>query len=60
MMSFLKDTDTKYKKRNILIVSHEGPLSLLQGKVDGFSFIETIERFPLGKRIHKGEIRELN
>lgn len=46
--------------RNILIISHEGPLSLLQGKVMGLSIKETIKKFPLDKRIHKGEIRELN
>lgn len=60
MMSFLKDTDKKYKGKNILIVSHEGPLFLLQGKVMGLSLKETIKKFPLEKRIHKGEIRELN
>lgn len=60
MMDFLKDTDKEYKERNILIISHEGPLFLLQGKVKGFSLKETIKEFPLDKRIHKGEIRELN
>jgi len=68
MMSFLKDTDKKYKNNsstgsgqgNILIISHEGPLFLLQGKVMGLSLKETIKDFPLEKRIHKGEIRELN
>ena len=60
MMSFLKDTDKKYKGRNILIISSEGPLFLLQGKVMGLSLKETIKEFPLEKRIHKGEIRELN
>ncbi len=60
MMSFLKDTDKKYKNKNILIVSHEGPLFLLQGKIVGLSLKETIKKSPLEKRIHKGEIRELN
>ena len=60
IMSFLKDVDKKYKKKNILIISHEGPLSLLQGRVMGISLKETIKKFPLEKRIHKGEIRELN
>jgi len=60
MISFLEDTDKKYKGKNILIVSHEGPLFLLQGKVMGLSLKQTIEEFPLEKRIHKGEIRELN
>ena len=60
MESFLKDTNKKYKGRNILIVSHDGPLTLLQAKIMGFSLRETIKEFPLEKRIHKVEIRELN
>jgi broad specificity phosphatase PhoE len=60
MFGFLKDTNKKYKGKNILIISHEGPLFLLQGKVMGFSLKETIKAFPLEKRIHKGEVRELN
>lgn len=60
MFNFLEDTDKKFKDKNILIVSHEGPLFLLQGKIMGLSLEETIEKFPLEKRIHKAEIRELN
>jgi len=60
MVDFLEEIDKKYKDRNILIVSHEGPLGLLAGKVMGLSIKNTIKYFPLEKRIHKGEIRELN
>jgi len=60
LVNFLKDTDKKYKNKNILIISHEGPLVLLEGKVMGLSLKETIKKFPSEKRIHKGEIRELN
>jgi broad specificity phosphatase PhoE len=60
MESFLKETNKKYKDRNILIISSEGPLFLLQGRVMGLTLRQTIEKFPLEKRIHKGEIRELN
>lgn len=60
MMDFLRETDEKYKGRSILIVSHECPLFLLQGKVMGLTIKETIEQFPTEKRIHKAEIRELN
>ena len=60
MMDFLKDVNKKYKGKNILIVSHEGPLFLLQGRVEGLTIKETITSYPLNKRIHKGEIRELN
>src|SRR3989344_2240901 len=58
LINFLKDTDKKYKNKNILIISHEGPLVLLEGKVMGLSLKETIKKFPSEKRIHKGEIRE--
>jgi len=60
MMSCLKDMENKYKNKTILLVSHEGPLFLLQGKVMNLSLKQTIKQFPLEKRIHKGEIRELN
>jgi len=60
MMAVVKDIEKKYKGRNVMFVSHEGPLFLLQGKVMGLSFKETIDKFPLEKRIHKSEIRELN
>ncbi len=60
MMNLLKETNKKYKDRNILIISSEGPLFLLQGKVEGLSLKDTIKKYPLEKRIHKGEIRELN
>jgi len=60
MVGFLEDTDKKYKGKNILIVSHEGPLFLLQGKIMGLSLEEAIREFPPEKRIHKGEVRELN
>ena len=58
MISFLKEINKKYKDKNILITSHEGPLGLLQSKVEGLSIKKSIET-PLEKRIHKGEIREL-
>ncbi|MEI7424633.1 MAG: histidine phosphatase family protein [Candidatus Staskawiczbacteria bacterium] len=60
MLDFLKSIEKKYKGKNILIVSHEGPLFLLQGKVMGLSIKKTIKKFPLEKRIHKAEVRELN
>jgi broad specificity phosphatase PhoE len=60
MMAVVKDAEKKYKDRNIMLISHEGPLFLLQGKIMGLSIKETINAFPLDKRIHKGEVRELN
>jgi broad specificity phosphatase PhoE len=60
MTGVIKDIEKKYKDRNIMLISHEGPLFLLQGKIMGLSLKETIKQFPLEKRIHKGEIRKLN
>ncbi len=60
MSDFLKSLEKKYKDRNILIVSHEGPLFLLQGWVEGLSLVQTIKKYPTPKRIHKAEIRQLN
>lgn len=60
MMDFLRETDEKYAGKNILIVSHECPLFLLQGKAMDLSIEETIKQFPTEKRIHKAEVRALN
>ncbi len=59
MMGFLRATDKKYKSKNIMVISHEGPLGLLQAKVTGLALEEFI-KIPLERRIHKAEIRELN
>lgn len=59
MMDAIEDIEVNYKNKEIMIVSHEGPLFLLQGKLMDFSIKETIEYFPLEKRIHKAEIREV-
>jgi isoleucyl-tRNA synthetase len=37
MYGFLKETDEKYKDKNILIISHESPLTLLEGALKGVS-----------------------
>lgn len=60
MMGVIKDIEKKYKDRNVMLISHEGPLFLLQGRIMGLSIKGTIKKFPLEKRIHKSEIRELN
>jgi isoleucyl-tRNA synthetase len=60
MTAVVKDVEKKYKSRNIMLISHEGPLFLLNGKIMGLSVKETINQFPLEKRIHKAEVRELN
>jgi broad specificity phosphatase PhoE len=57
---FFKEINKKYKNKNILIISHEGPFVFLEGMAKGLSLKETLNKFPLEKRIHKAEIRELN
>ncbi len=58
--AFLKEIDKKYKVKNILIISHQCPLWLLEDKVKGFSLKEGLIKNPEEKRIGKGELRELN
>lgn len=60
MMDVVKNIEKKYKNKNVLLISHEGPLFLLRGKIEGSNFKQTIEKYTLDKRIHEGEIRELN
>jgi broad specificity phosphatase PhoE len=60
MMAAVKDIEKKYKDRNVMLISHEGPLFLLQGKFEGLSIEQTIKKYTLEKRIHKGEIRKIN
>lgn len=61
--SFLKEINKKYKGRNILIVSHQAPLLLLLGKVNGYSLSDSIKSMGQvfqEKRVTKGELIELN
>ncbi len=60
VFDFLKEIDKKYKRKNILIISHQCPLWLLENKVKGFSLKEGLIKNPEEKRIGKGELRELN
>ncbi|OGZ72460.1 MAG: hypothetical protein A2908_02740 [Candidatus Staskawiczbacteria bacterium RIFCSPLOWO2_01_FULL_38_12b] len=60
VFDFLKDTDKKYKNSHILIVSHEGPLWMLEAKVQGISLQKHLQTIPRDHRIHKGQIKELN
>ena len=57
---FLMDVDQKYQGKNILIVSHECPLWILETKVQGMSLEEHLRTIPRDARIHKGQIKELN
>jgi len=58
--SFLKNIEKKYKDKNILIISHQCPLWILENKVNGLSLQEGLKKDPEEKRIGRGELRELN
>jgi len=57
---FLKEIDRKYKNKNILIVSHQLPLFILEGYVDGLSLLKVIREFPAERMLRRGQLRELN
>ena len=49
----------RYSNKNILIISHQVPLVLLEAKARGFSNQKILNKYPEGKRIKTGELREL-
>jgi isoleucyl-tRNA synthetase len=57
MYRFLEDLERKYQGKKILIVSHQRPLTMLEGAVKGFE-IEDFEKFEK-KKIKTGEIRKI-
>jgi len=59
MYNFLKEADKKYSDKNILIISHQLPLTLLEGKVKGFSNKEIIRKYSKAKKMKTGELRKL-
>ena len=57
--SLFRETEKKYSNKNILLISHEGPFTLLEGKIRGLSNPEILRKYPDEKRIKKGEWRVL-
>jgi len=57
--NFLNEMKEKYSSKNILVVSHQVPLTWLEGKTRGLSDKEVFKKFPKERRIKKGEIRKL-
>ena len=60
MKAFLSDIDKKYQGKNILIVSHQCPLWILENIARGLSLREAMKRAKKEPRIAKGELRILN
>ena len=58
MYKFLLEVDKKFEGKNILIISHEAPLTLLEGAVEGFTPKEIII-FRDKKKLNPGEMRKL-
>ena len=59
MFDFLKDIDKRYKGKNILVISHQAPLVLLEAKVKGIPNSQVFKIFLKEKRIKTGELRKL-
>ena len=60
---FFQETDEKYEGKNILIISHQVPILLLLGKVNGNSILESMDGLVSAngeKRIIEGQLIELN
>jgi len=63
MWNFFQEINKKYKGKNILIVSHQAPLLLLIGKINGNSIAESMDgivRVTGERRIIKGQLIEVN
>jgi isoleucyl-tRNA synthetase len=59
MYQFLKEIDRKYQNKNILIISHENPITMLEGAAKGFSREEII-KYRDRSHIRVGELRKLD
>ncbi len=59
MMNFLKNVEKKYKQKNILVVGHKRPLTLLEKMVLGWNRKKFIENIVQGREMKNGEIRKL-
>ncbi|MCX6737839.1 MAG: class I tRNA ligase family protein [Candidatus Parcubacteria bacterium] len=59
MIDFINDIDKKYENKNILIVSHEVPIMMLESIFSGWTNKEAVERRE-EISIKTGELRELS
>ena len=56
--NFLKEIDQKYQGKTILLVSHQRPLAMLEGALNGYS-IKEFEKKIEPKKLKCGESREI-
>jgi len=59
IVKFVKEINEKYQGKNILLVSHEMILTLLEVAMEGLSFEETVD-FRDKLKIKTGELREID
>jgi len=59
LLSFIKEMEKKYQGKNILIVSHQRPITLLEKAVYGYDLKKLVEIIMKKKEIKTGEIRKL-
>ena len=59
MLSFLQEIDSKYKNKNILIISHGGPLFVLEAMIKGWSEEEMMMPEIEKTKLNTGEFRKI-
>lgn len=59
MYSFLKEKERKHKDMNILVVSHQLPIILLLGKLEGLSNKKIYEKYIKTDRVKNGEVLKI-
>ena len=59
MINFLYELEKKYKDKNILIISHEGPLRLLFAGVEGLNDVDISKHLKNFPNFGNGEVEEI-
>ena len=59
LLNFIKEMEKRYKDKNILIVSHQRPLTLLEKAVCGYDFKKMVRIIKQKKEIKIGDLRKL-
>ena len=59
MESFIKEKENEFSGKNILVVSHQVPIIILLGVLNGLSDEEIVEKYLKSDRIKNGEVIEV-
>jgi isoleucyl-tRNA synthetase len=60
MRQFINDVEKKYSGKNILLVSHERPITLLEKTIRGENLAEFVDNIVRKKEIKTGEVKEID